>query len=316
MKNVLIVCIVLILASCSSRNDVVRSGFLQKRKYKKGYHLSLKKTDRKNGKENEVVDVRGKEGSKKIIKESGKNNSLLALIEEKPLEEIFVVPDFKNGEGKEEQIEASLNGSVFTAEKKFVINKNVIRTKKVVEINSPQGVVSPIVGTLFTLGVILVVIGAILFGIGFLAILLGEGSFLAIVGSSMFTLGLVSLLVSAVLGVGKVLEKPIDKASRKRTESKKVKQEKYDKLSDDAKNVIEDKKEKRVRMLSNVFTWATLLFPLFIIPAIVFNLSVIKYNKELKNKKRKNKAIWRLIALPFLAFIGLAVFLSIAFPGV
>lgn len=310
MKNVLLVLMALLLVSCSSRNDVVHSGFLQKRKYKKGYYLSLKKTDRKSGKENEVDDVWEEDVSKLAIKENRESNSSLTLLmEKKELDEAFVVSDLKSEE--EGQVEASLNGGVFIAEKEFVINKNVPLATKVDEVNSNQGIVKPIVGILFTLGVILVVVGVILFGVGFLGILLGEGSFLAFMGSSMFTLGLVSLLVSAVLGVGKALEKPIDKRSRKVTASRKEKQEAYDKLSDGEKEVVQNKKEKRARMFSNVFTWATLLFPLFIIPAIVFNLSVIKYNKELKNKKRKNRAIWRLIALPFLAFIGLIVILSI-----
>ena len=47
MKNLLFVLISILLFSCSSSNDVVSGSFLQKRKYKKGYHLSFKKASSK-----------------------------------------------------------------------------------------------------------------------------------------------------------------------------------------------------------------------------------------------------------------------------
>jgi len=47
MKNLSLFLLVIILSSCSTSNDVVRSGFFQKRKYKKGYNLSFKKKENK-----------------------------------------------------------------------------------------------------------------------------------------------------------------------------------------------------------------------------------------------------------------------------
>lgn len=65
MNKIIGAVIVLILASCASSHDVVRSGFLQKRKYKKGYHLSFKKANKKD--ENKLVEE-ALEGKKKGFK--------------------------------------------------------------------------------------------------------------------------------------------------------------------------------------------------------------------------------------------------------
>ena len=45
MRNLSLFLLIVILSSCSTSSDVVRKGFFQKRKYKKGYHLSFKKRE-------------------------------------------------------------------------------------------------------------------------------------------------------------------------------------------------------------------------------------------------------------------------------
>jgi hypothetical protein len=47
MKNGIMLLFVLVLAACSSSHDVVHNGFLQKKKYSKGYNLSFKKKIKK-----------------------------------------------------------------------------------------------------------------------------------------------------------------------------------------------------------------------------------------------------------------------------
>ncbi len=110
MKNVLLAFISICILSCSSSNEVVQSGFLQKRKYKKGYHLTKKntveKTDRLSS-EDLLVDnhSRSKHVSKKgvqtkpplktekVVKnETSEENTLLASID---LKENFKVSALK-----------------------------------------------------------------------------------------------------------------------------------------------------------------------------------------------------------------------------
>jgi len=103
MKNIFTIIISVLLVSCSSSNDVVRNGFLQKRKYKKGYHLAKKSKVEKDansisashlGLKNEKVDDdlvsnnKSKSNLKAPIKTTnqdknvGKENDLLASVKE------------------------------------------------------------------------------------------------------------------------------------------------------------------------------------------------------------------------------------------
>jgi hypothetical protein len=291
----------------------VHNGFLQKRKYKKGYHLSLKKKTEKKEveKKEELVLVETK--FKDIIEQDtvqidseidveAKNETLSASLKKDELIEVRsvlekVINELNLKEGSRVVVndsESEVKKSIFSLKKKRYDKTSTVYT---------------IAGLLFTIGLILLIVGGVLFGVGFLSWLLGGADVLIYIGSFMVSLGLISLVVSSVLAVGKALEKPVVNASKKIQKGKEKRQKEFNDLPESEKNLILVKAEKRTRILSNVFTWATIFFPFFIIPAVIFNILVIKQNKD--NKKRKNRAIWRLVALPFLAFIGLAIFLGI-----
>lgn len=306
MKNGMIVFIAILLVACSSSNDVVHSGFLQKRKYNKGYNLNFKKKIDKEavGKQEELALVQANQTITEL-KDSIQVVSNLDLV----IENETVSASVKKNEFI--KVRSVLEKAIIVSELKensfVIINEKESEIQK--RIFERQGTVYAIAGTLFTIGLVLVVLGAVLFGFGFLSFLLGGTDLLIYIGSAMVSIGLVSLVVSAILAAGKALEKPVTNVSKKINKGKEKRQKAFDELPESEKILIENKAEKRTRILSNVFTWATVIFPFFIIPAIFFNILVMKQNKA--NKKRKNKAIWRLVALPFLAFIGLVIFLGI-----
>ncbi len=73
MKNGIMLLLVLVLAACSSSHDVVHNGFLQKKKYSKGYNLSFKKKIKKADyetvaveKEDKLVLIKTKESEKLV----------------------------------------------------------------------------------------------------------------------------------------------------------------------------------------------------------------------------------------------------------
>jgi hypothetical protein len=150
------------------------------------------------------------------------------------------------------------------------------------------------------IGLTLLLFSGLIGAVGTLLALIGVGDIFLYAAGVLLGVGVLFLLVALFYYL-----------SPKVVKRRKANKDNYEKLSENKKIEVNEKKEKQVRVLSNIFTWATALFPLFMIPAIIFNLLVIKRNKNLQNKKRKNKAIWRLVALPFLAFIGLIVILSI-----
>lgn len=55
MRYLSLFLLVIIVSSCSTSSNVVRNGFFQKRKYKKGYHLSFKKKEVKSRESKEEV---------------------------------------------------------------------------------------------------------------------------------------------------------------------------------------------------------------------------------------------------------------------
>lgn len=82
MKGLLIILILISLFSCSSRNDVVRGGFLQKKKYNNGFNLSFKKKIvAKSKEEKEILVLEKKQQVKRKEKQTSK------LLDVKEIEE-------------------------------------------------------------------------------------------------------------------------------------------------------------------------------------------------------------------------------------
>ncbi len=74
----------LILSSCSTSESVVNNGFLQKRKYNKGFHKSIKKNNKVQGKESKEVLVFNQSSENKIepvkVQKEAKNKESISPI--------------------------------------------------------------------------------------------------------------------------------------------------------------------------------------------------------------------------------------------
>lgn len=97
MKNVLLVLVTILFASCSSRNDVVRSGFLQKRKYKKGYNLSFKKKQKENKGKQVIVKKEDVKYNKLALKDSSEIVNVTSNEEVQEVLEASIDEGFKLG---------------------------------------------------------------------------------------------------------------------------------------------------------------------------------------------------------------------------
>ena len=123
MKFSLILIIALLLSSCATNNDVVRSGFLQKKKYSKGYHLSFKKEVKV--KHSSKADCLAAEDTKEVKVET-KKNAKVSEQDDKHTEKIIAT--VKNSPIANDHLEASLTDQLFEAETFSKLKSNVILT--------------------------------------------------------------------------------------------------------------------------------------------------------------------------------------------
>ncbi len=316
MKNLSVLLLVVLLSSCASNRNVVQSGFLQKRKYKKGYHLSFKK---------KVKNDRIEHSEGILVEEITKQKALESKTES------FVVD--KESEIKKEEVTSepqlissleTIDYSVLSALEKAALLSDTIKEPSVnVDEDEKVYVKKWDIVTLIGGGVGAVFLALVfgLFGaVDVVPVLLIIGAVFFILGLAAIILGIVLLhrrFIAPKMKVAKAKnleERKIREAERKVRDAEEASEAKIEKenivLSDEELKRIEIRSKKwyLARILSSVFTTLTLFFPFFVFPAAVYTIMVM--NIERKNEKNwvRISAIFRLIFLALFAFVGFAVF--------
>jgi len=375
MKHFIILLVAIILSACASRNDVVHNGFLQKRKYKKGYNLSFrKKTSKAERKKAEEVVLQNEITKEKAVKLDTAITTTKPEVEQEKfyasVKENTEDYNIQNAEWKEnanffvkKAVEDSTNtgenNEKIEYEKRMRPATDVMRIITIVLMNIAAPLILATFGTLafpillpllifmlvdvfskkyspveernllqeafedFPVGksVLLVLLGLFLlllfalFAYGFnftffaSGVTLSEVLLLLLLGLAIISFAIVLFKIevcvwSYIKAVIERIKKNRAYFSEQKGKEKKRKKEKKKELEER----ITEEQEKHLKR-SKHFTWLTLLYPFFIVRAVINNIRVIKDYKENGNKKERNKAIWRLIFLPLFAVIGFYVFL-------
>lgn len=123
MKYLIIIVLSFFIVSCSSSNDVVRSGFLQKRKYKKGYNLSFKKSKEKQ-----------KASEEQLLVNRSDVQSLTQEINRKEVV-VFVDSSFVIEKSEEKSLTVSIQKEVNSIEYVSVYEKQIDELEKKIKKN-------------------------------------------------------------------------------------------------------------------------------------------------------------------------------------
>ncbi len=312
MKNLKILLVLVILSSCASNHNVVQNGFLQKRKYKKGYHLSFKKKAKKDKIESIQAEKVFKNKKRKEVSEFVAAKEVELKKEKAPVVEAPLVASL---EMSDYEVKSLLEKAVLLSDSTntSVENRDEDETVYVKKWD---------IITLLSVG-----LGAGLYALLFslYAAIDGGGVFL-IVGSVVFVLALAAIVYGLILLDRRFLSEKRKQAKVQRAETRKYNEEakKKEKEKEEANleegvnnGTISEKEKKRLairskkwygaRILSYVFTTLTLVVPVFVFPAAVFTIMVL--NIERKNEKNwvRISAIFRLVFLLLFAIIGFGV---------
>jgi len=315
MKNLTIVLLVALLSSCASNNSVVQAGLFQKRKYKKGYHLSFKKKI-ENDKKEKLESVQ----AKKVFKRK----------KQKEVSEFVVVNKVELTEKKARQIEEPLVSSLEMSDYsvKSILDKAILLSDSIPDpvenIDSDEKVYVKKwdIGLLLGGGVGAVFLG-LLFGLfgatGGASVLFLIGGVFVVLGIAAFIYGLVLIDKRFVVPKRKVAkakeleekqkrDKEIEVRNTEELKENEAKLENGEITEKEAKRIeIRNKKWYLARILSYVFSTLTLVIPIFVIPAAVYTIMVM--NIERKNEKNwvRISAVFRLVFLLLFTVIGITV---------
>lgn len=222
MKALYLILSLLLFASCASRNDVVSRNFIQKRKYNKGFILTLKGNQKRKHLlvENKIkdnkdlaigrVDELKNEGQLYVDKQYYELKKVQIQPELKPKSENKKVKANKVWAIKEDELlfasldnQPSINEVFLKSNNENLDRGSIKDRKKTLAVN------------LLIIGFILLAIGVAAIFVGFVSFLIGDLFFLVDIGLVVLLSGLATVVVGLILSLIVGLEKPFSKMVKK-----------------------------------------------------------------------------------------------------